>query len=117
MRRYWITAYVITATFFIFGASVFFLSYARLAETLYDLVMSFCYYFCGLFQIPSKLPITINDYSKIFRLTGANVGMAETPTGFQKDTLIYFKLIFTSHNFSGYWGVVMEFLFKVTSLI
>jgi hypothetical protein len=79
--------------------------------------MSFCYYFCGLFQIPSKLPITINDYSKIFRLTGANVGMAETPTGFQKDTLIYFKLIFTSHNFSGYWGVVMEFLFKVTSVI
>ena len=74
MRKYWITAYVITATFFIFGASVFFLSYARLAETLYDLVMSFCYYFCGLFQIPSKLPITVNGYSKIFRLTGANVG-------------------------------------------
>ncbi|MBE5743035.1 MAG: hypothetical protein E7360_06970 [Clostridiales bacterium] len=117
MRRYWITAYVITATFLILGASVFFLSYARLAETLYDLVMSFCYYFCGLFQIPSKLPITVNDYSTILRLTGENVGMAETPTGFQKDTLIYFKLIFTSHNFSGYWGVVMEFMFKVTGVV
>ena len=116
MRRYWITAYTITLIFLGLGCSVFFLSYARLVETVYDLIMSVCYYFCGLLKIPCKLPVTVNEYSSIFKMTSQSVNMPETAVGFKADFEFYLKYLFLGYNFKGYLIATMDFLVKILSL-
>ena len=117
MRKYWITTYAITIIFLGLGCSVFFLSYARLTETIYDLVMSVCYYFCGLLKIPCKLPITVKDYSVIFKFTSQSVNMSETVDGFKTDFWFFIKYIFLGYNFKGYLVVDLDFVTKLLSIV
>ena len=115
MTRYKVTAYLITFAFLCLGFSVFFLSYARLAETIIDLILSLCYYFCGLFQIPNNLPITVNDFSQILKMTSESVNLPYTLEGFSSNIGFFFKIIFANFNFNLYLDSVLNFLLQILS--
>ena len=115
MTRYKVTAYLITFAFLCLGFSVFFLSYARLAETIIDLILSLCYYFCGLFQIPNNLPITVNDFSQVLKMTSESVNLPNTLEGFSSNIGFFFKIFFANFNFNLYLDSVLNFLLQILS--
>lgn len=117
MRRYWICSYIITVGFFILGFSVFFLSYARLVESIYDLVMSICYYFSGLFGKTNSLPVTVKEYSQIFNLTSRDFKMPETAKAFMSNFSFLLRCLFYEQNFKSYLVDALAFIVQVLNII
>ena len=115
MRNVFLTV-MISVGMILLGVFVFPTSYVRLWESLCDFGHSVAYYFCELFGAEYTIPVTVNEYSKVFSW---GTVLPEEFGDFKENAITYFSLLFSASNFSG-WGksvtVVIGTLFKILML-
>ena len=95
------------------GVFIFQSSYVRLWETVKDFGRSFGFYFCEIFYIPHGITPTVNSFSQVVDNT---VTLPDNFTEFKSDTALYFKLLFSKHNFLGWTSHMAGVMTKIMKL-
>ena len=95
------------------GVFIFRSSYVRLWETVKDFGRSFGFYFCEIFYIPHGITPTVNSFSQVVDNT---VTLPDNFTEFKTDTALYFKLLFSKHNFLGWTSHMAGVMTKIMKL-
>ena len=93
----------LTTAFILLGIFSFRQSYCRTFECLIDLYGGFKYYFCVLFDLPTKGLPSVTDYSKVMEWTAI---LPSDFDSFKVKATTYFSMLFSKENFLSWLSAV-----------